>query len=128
LRDDVLLPGYIPNEDLPGIYNLADVFVLTSVYEGFGIPVIEAMACGCPVIASKTGALPEVGGNAAQYVDPSNPEEIAEAIKKVLVEKTSRAELVNKGLNRANDFSWEKCARETLAVIRSVASTRDKDI
>jgi len=120
LQHEVLLPGYIPHEDLVAVYNLADVFILPSVYEGFGIPVIEAMACGCPVIASKTGALPEICGDAAYYIDASEPDEMAEAIRKVLVEGGLREELVKKGVNRAREFSWEKCARETLEVLESI--------
>ena len=121
LQERILFTGWIPMEDLVALYNLADLFVFPSLYEAFGIPLLEAMACGCPVIASQTGALPEIAGGAAFLFDPYSPDEIAEAIKKVLTEAKLRKELIERGLNRAKEFSWEKCARETLAVFESLA-------
>jgi glycosyltransferase involved in cell wall biosynthesis len=122
LRDDVLFTGFIPDEDIPVLYNLADLLILPSFYEGFGIPVLEAMACGCPVVTTKTGCSPEVAGGAAILVDPHSPEEIAEAAQKVLSDGAVRADLVEKGLRRAQQFSWEKCARETLALFEETTT------
>lgn len=121
LRDHVAFPGYVDDEEIPAFYNLADLFVLPSFYEGFGIPVLEAMASGCPVITTTTGCSPEVAGGAAILVDPYNPDEIAEAMSKVLLEDRLRQELIEKGLQRAKQFSWEKCARETLDVLETAA-------
>lgn len=109
------LLGFVPQEDLPALYAGAYCFVYPSLYEGFGFPVLEAMACGCPVITSKVGSLPEVGGQAALYVDPENVSDIAEKIDSV------DQSLVAKGLTQAKKFSWEKTARETLKVYEEVA-------
>lgn len=120
LREKILFKDWVPQEDLAAFYNLADVFVLPSLYEGFGIPVLEAMACGCPVVASNTGNLPEIARGAALLVNPRDPDEIAEAVRRVLTEDSLRIELGEKGILRARGFSWEKCARDTLAVFESL--------
>lgn len=120
LRDHVLFKGFVPDEEIPAFYNLADLFVFPSLYEGFGIPVLEAMACGCPVITTKTGCSPEVAGGAAILIDPYSPEEIAEAIQRVLTDEPLRKNLIKKGLTRVIPFSWEKCAKETLALFESL--------
>lgn len=120
LRNYVLFKGFVSDEEIPAFYNLADLFVFPSLYEGFGIPVLEAMACGCPVVTTKTGCTPEVAGGAALLVDPYNPDDIAEAIKKVLTEESLRKNLIEKGLKRAKQFSWEKCAKETLELFESL--------
>ena len=121
LRDSVIFPGFIPDEDIPKFYSLADLFVMPSLYEGFGIPVLEAMACGCPVVTTKTGCSPEVAGGGAVLVDPYNPEEMARGMLAVLSDEALRADLVRKGYLRAKEFSWEKCARETLELFESLA-------
>lgn len=121
LRDSVIFPGFIPDEDIPKFYSLADLFVMPSLYEGFGIPVLEAMACGCPVVTTKTGCSPEVAGGGAVLVDPYNPEEMARGMLAVLSDEALRADLVRKGYLRAKEFSWEKCARETLELFESIA-------
>lgn len=120
LQEKVLFTDWVPQGDLVAFYNLADLFIFPSFYEAFGIPLLEAMACGCPAIASQTGALPEIAGEAAFLVNPYSPDEIAEAIRRVLVEDKLKKELIEKGLQRAKAFSWEKCARETLAVFESL--------
>jgi glycosyltransferase involved in cell wall biosynthesis len=120
LQEKVLFTGWVPQEDLVAFYNLADLFIFPSFYEAFGIPLLEAMACGCPAVASQTGALPEIAGGAAFLVNPYSPDEIAEAIRTVLIEGNLRKEHIEKGLQRAKAFSWEKCARETLAVFESL--------
>ena len=121
LRDNVVFTGFVSDDEIPALYNLADLFVFPSLYEGFGIPVLEAMACGCPVIASRTGCSPEVAGGAAVLVDPYDPDEIADAIKDVLGNESLRRTLVEKGLHRARDFNWGKSAGETLALFDCVS-------
>jgi glycosyltransferase involved in cell wall biosynthesis len=116
LENDITFLGYVSNQDLPGIYNLADLFVFPSLYEGFGLPPLEAMACGCPVITSNTSSLPEVVGDAAIMTDPYNVDEIANAMYEVLTNQALRKEMLEKGLNRAKTFSWDKAARETMKV------------
>lgn len=112
----------VPDEDLPVIYSMADLFVYPSLYEGFGIPIVEAMSCGTPVITSNVSSMPEVAGGAALIVEPGEPDDIAAKI----VEALGNPELLNtlrrKGLERAKDFSWDKCARETMAVYEEVVS------
>jgi len=120
LKNQVYFPGYIGPTDLVYFYNLAEVFLFPSLYEGFGLPVLEAMACGCPVITSNISALPEVVGDAAILVNPYSVEEISTAMEKVLTNKTLRLELAEKGLKRAREFSWEKNARETLELYKKV--------
>jgi glycosyltransferase involved in cell wall biosynthesis len=117
LQDKIVFVGWVPEEDLVALYNLADLLIFPSFFESFGIPLVEAMACGCPVITSKTGAPPEITGGAALLVDPYKPDEIAEEIRKVLSDETLRKELSERGLQRAKSFSWEKAACETLAVL-----------
>jgi glycosyltransferase involved in cell wall biosynthesis len=124
LEERVVFPGYIPLEHLPQLYGGADVFTFVSLSEGFGLPPLEAMACGTPVIASNTSSLPEVVGDAGILVNPVSPEEIAEAILHVVNDAELRAELSQKALERAATFSWAKAARETLDVLQSVAKGR----
>ena len=120
LESDVIFTGYVPESDLPYYYSGASCFVFPSLYEGFGLPVLEAMACGCPVIVSKIPSLMEVAGDAALKVDPLNAEELADALHEVLTNKELKEELRARGLNRAKMFSWEKTAEETLKVYREV--------
>ncbi|MCL4354337.1 glycosyltransferase family 4 protein [Patescibacteria group bacterium] len=118
----VLRIGFVPTEDLVGIYNLATVFVMPSLYEGFGLPILEAMASGCPVITTKEGSLPEVAGEAAFYVEAEDVDNIAEGIEKVFNDNNLRKELSIKGLERVKKFSWKKTAEETLEVYKKVLS------
>ena len=122
LEERVVTPGYVADEDLPPLYGAAEVFIFPSLYEGFGLPVIEAMACGCPVITSNVSSMPEIAGDAALLVDPVNVEQIAETINKILNEKGLQSALSEKGVRRAAFFSWEKSAQETIALIRSIAA------
>ena len=112
--------GYVEEEDLPALYNGADLFVFPSLYEGFGLPVLEAMACGTPVVTSNTSSLPEVAGDAALLIDPYDIDEIVAAMRTILEDKALAAELRTKGLARAKEFSWERTARETIAVYEKV--------
>lgn len=124
LKHFVHFTGYIPDSDLPGIYNGADLFVFPSLYEGFGLPVLEAMACGTPVITSNTSSLPEVAGDAALLVDPYNVEEIAAAMRHVLEDSALANDLRERGLEHAKKFSWEKTARQTISVYEKVLGKR----
>ena len=112
--------GFVNDEDLPILYNLATVFVMPSLYEGFGLPILEAMSCGCPVVTSREGSIPEVAGDAAFYVDPYSTDSIAGGIKKVFNDKNLQSELSTKGLKRAKLFSWKKTAQETLKVYEAL--------
>jgi glycosyltransferase involved in cell wall biosynthesis len=116
LSQDVIFTGYLPQEDLPLLMNAAAAFVFPSLYEGFGLPVLEAMACGTPVITSNISSLPEVAGDAALLVDPRRVEDLAGAMERVLEDGTLRRDLSRAGLERAAQFTWERAARETMAV------------
>ncbi len=116
--------NYIQDSDLPYIYAGAEVFVLPSLVEGFGLPVLEAMAAGIPVLVSNRTSLPEVGGNAAIYFNPQNSQEIAQAILQVLTNPKLRKDLVEKGKKQVAKFSWEKTAAQTLRVFERVYSER----
>jgi glycosyltransferase involved in cell wall biosynthesis len=121
LESRVIRTGFVPDEDLPAIYSLADALLLPSLYEGFGIPVLEAMACGCPVITSTTGCTPEVAGDAALLVNPRDVDAIAGAIRRVLRDSALRAQLIERGLARVAEFSWRKAAEESLRVYEIAA-------
>ena len=116
LTDDVLFPGYIPPDELPLWYNAAELFVYPSLYEGFGLPPLEAMACGTPVITSNVSSLPEVVGEAGLTVDPMDSEGLAEAMNQVLSDGILRQSMREQGFARAGRFSWAKAARETVEV------------
>lgn len=120
LKKDVLFMGYVPNEDLVKFYNAADLFVYPSLYEGFGLPPLEAMACGCPVITSNTSSLPEVVGDAGITIDPHNCNALADAMYEILTKDSLRLKLSDKSLKRAKMFSWEKTARETWKIYEEV--------
>ena len=110
----VVFPGFVPLEVLPYFYGGATVFVYPSLYEGFGLPVLEAMACGCPVITAGNSSLPEVAGEAAIMVDALDTLQIAEAICKVVTDKELANQMSRKSLERSNAFSWEQNAQETI--------------
>ena len=120
----VIFPGYIEDVDLPALISGALAFVFPSLYEGFGIPVLEAGACGVPVITSNTSSLPEVAGDAALLVDPHDVEAIAEAMRRLVTDDALRSELARRGLENVQRFSWEKCARETLAVLLEAGNVK----
>jgi len=119
-QKNILKLGFIDTKDLISIYNFATVFVMPSLYEGFGLPILEAMACGCPVITSREGSLKEVAGNAAFYVDAYNETDIAEGIKKLFKNKQLQNEFKQKGLEQVKKFSWEKTALETIRTYEKV--------
>jgi len=120
LQKDVIFTGRVENDALPIFYNGASLFVYPSIAEGFGIPPLEAMACGTPVISSDNSAMPEVIGNAGILVDPYNIEDLARTIFKVLSNKYLRKKMKRQGLKRAKSFSWENSARKTLKVCHDV--------
>jgi glycosyltransferase involved in cell wall biosynthesis len=120
LRDAVQFTGYVADADLPALYSAASVFCFPSLAEGFGLPVLEAMACGTPVVCSNASALPEVAGDAAVLVEPTDAEAIAVALKRVLQQPEMAAQLRQHGLARAARFSWERTATETLDVYSRV--------
>ena len=122
LKNEVIFPGFVPDEDLPAVYSAADLFVFPSLYEGFGLPVLEAMACGVPVITSNTSSLPEVTGEAALLVDPKSVEALTRAITDVLENKELRDELRVKGPRQAAKFTWEKAAHQTADVYATILS------
>lgn len=106
--------GYIPAQDLVALYNLADALAFPSLYEGFGLPIVEAMACGTPVVTSPNGSLREVAGDAAEFVDPTAVDSITDGLRRVLSDPSRRAELRSLGLERAAAFTWERAAQKTL--------------
>ena len=120
LRDSVQLLGYVPFSDLPALYNLSEFFVFPSVYEGFGLPVVEAMASGTPVVCSRESSLREVGGNAVEFIDPLEVESIELALARLVTDEGLRRDLAGRGLARARRFSWQDAARATLGVYRSL--------
>lgn len=120
IRKDIYLTGYVVNTDMPAIINQCEVFLYPSLRESFGIPILEGMACGVPVITSNTSSMPEIAGDAAEIVDPYKPEEITAAIVKILADDKLKKELAEKGIERAKKFSWENMAREYLKLYEEV--------
>jgi glycosyltransferase involved in cell wall biosynthesis len=126
LRDPKIAPhikmlGYVPDEDVPALYSGAWGLLFATQYEGFGIPVVEASACGCPVIGGSKGSVPEILDGAGLLADPANENEIAAQIEQLLTSESLRAALKQKGLARAKFFSWKKAAEETLAIYKEVS-------
>jgi glycosyltransferase involved in cell wall biosynthesis len=120
LMNQIVLTGYVVNTDLPAIYSLSTIFLYPSLRESFGIPMLEAMACGVPVITSNTSSMPEVSGDAAHIVNPYNPEEITEGIIKILSEKEYSENLCKKGIERSKLFSWKNMAEQILVLYNEI--------
>lgn len=116
LEERVKVLGYVASEVLAGLYHSASVLLFPSLEEGFGFPVLEAMARGLPVVTSKTSSLPEVGGDSALYADPRDPHSIAQEVRRAVEDRELRQELIRKGVLRSGEFTWERTARETLRV------------
>ena len=119
LSDKIILTGYVVDTDLPILFSLSELFLFPSLREGFGIPIIEAMACGTPVITSNTSSMPEVAGDAACLVNPNSTENIYEAISKVRSDKNYKNQLTEKGLARYTKFTWENAARQVLGIYQT---------
>jgi glycosyltransferase involved in cell wall biosynthesis len=124
LEDRVVFLDYVHEDDLPYLYSEAKSLIFPSLYEGFGLPPLEAMACGCPVIVSRAASLPEVCGDAAYYVDPLSVDSIASGISTVLGDATIQKTLISKGLEQSKLFSWETSAQEHLKLFKNVAKCR----
>lgn len=121
VTDRVKFLDFVGDEDLPGLYKNATCFILPSLYEGFGLPVLEAMKYGCPVLISNVSSLPEVGGDAAIYFDPADTDEITKALESVISDEGLRTTMIEKGYNQVKKFSWERTARKTLDVLQELA-------
>ncbi len=119
----VIFLEFVPDSDLALLYRNALCFVLRSLYEGFGLPILEAMRYGCPVVTSNVSSLPEAAGDAAVYIDPNNTEDIAQKLKLVISDLKLREELIEKGKKQVQKFSWEKAAKETLEILKGVTSS-----
>jgi glycosyltransferase involved in cell wall biosynthesis len=126
LAEKVIFPGYVDEAELPAIYQLAEVFVYPSLYEGFGLPPLEAMACGVPVVSSNAASLPEVVGNAGLLVNPVDIGEISQALRAVLDDRELRQRLGQQGLARAATFSWQKAATDLVSVYKTVYETKNR--
>jgi glycosyltransferase involved in cell wall biosynthesis len=120
IKKDIKFLNFIPDSELPYIYSLAELFVYPSQYEGFGLPVLEAMACGVPVITSNSSSLPEVAGNSAIKIDPRDTQGLSDSIRQVLFNEKIKNTLVKRGLEQAKKFSWGKCAKETLKIYEKI--------
>lgn len=119
MQDEILLPGFVPHAELPFWYHAADVFVYPSQYEGFGMPALEALASGTPVITSNVSSLPEAVGNAALLVNPASPQEIADALARILTDDALRQELKTRGVEHARQFTWARAAHVTAQCYRA---------
>lgn len=118
LEDDIIFTGYIPEIELPHYYSNAKCFVFPSLYEGFGFPVIEAMACGCPVITSNVSSLPEIAGNAAVFVEPRDISSLVNSIRMICTDNIMRDRMIEKGLIQSKKYSWDLTAKETMNVYK----------
>jgi len=124
ILDQVMFLGHVPYEQLPALYHGAKVFVLLSLCESFGLPILEAMACGCPVVCSNVSSLPEIAGDAAILVDPKNPIETADAIEAIFKDEECRRRLIYMGKIRIREFSWNITASQTLSVLQQSVQVR----
>ena len=121
LSDDVIFAGHVADADLPALYSGADCFLMPSLYEGFGIPVLEAMACGAPVVCSKVSSLPEVAGEAARFIEPLTAEGLADAVRQVLSNPKMADKMLSDGMRQAGRYRWQRAADETVQVYRAAA-------
>lgn len=123
IRQEAVYLGYVPEADLPGLFAGAAAFAYPSLYEGFGFPVVQAMAAGVPVLTSNNSCLPEVTGGAALLADPKSPADIAAGLRSLLESDSRREEMIARGRERAREFSWDNCAQRSLAFFRCVAGS-----
>lgn len=117
---NIIRLGFVEDNDLVALYNAATVFAMPSIYEGFGLPILEAMRSGCPVVTSRGGSIPEIAGDAALYADPYDIDDIANNIKKVFFDEKMRNHLREKGFEQSEKFSWEKTAKQTINVYETI--------
>jgi glycosyltransferase involved in cell wall biosynthesis len=122
LEEKIVFPGFVADEDLPALYNLADLFVFPSLYEGFGLPPLEAMACGTPVITSDASSLPEVVGEAGLMVEATDVESLAEAMQRVLEDNALQDGMIAKGQEQARQFTWQKAATKLLNLYEAISN------
>ncbi|MDD2647159.1 MAG: glycosyltransferase family 1 protein [Patescibacteria group bacterium] len=120
LKNKIIYLPYIGQDETPYLYSGAVCFVFPSFYEGFGLPILEAMACGCPVVASKVASIHEVGGEALEYFNPQEIDDMVGTIRKIVYNSEIREQMIARGLARVNNFSWAKCAQETLSVLKNL--------
>lgn len=126
--EHVIFPGYVPDEDLPALYGAATLMVMPSVYEGFGLPLLEAMACGVPVASSNAASLPELGGDVPAYFDPQNVDEMIHVLETVLTDEGRQQSMRQRGPEQAVRFSWDKAARETATLYNQFAPVARVDL
>ena len=119
-REDIIFTGFVSDDEKRALLSSAEVFLFPSEYEGFGLPVLEAMACGAPVITTNVSSLPEVGGDAVMYVTPKQPQELAEAIEQMLSSESLRQDYIARGFEQCKKFSWDKTAEMTEEVYKIV--------
>ncbi|MEI8167768.1 MAG: glycosyltransferase family 1 protein, partial [Chloroflexales bacterium] len=124
IADSVRFAGFVPEEHLVALYHAAELLVYPSLYEGFGLPVVEAMACGTPVITSPVGSIPEVAGDAALLIDPQDTGALVAAMQRLVESPELRQDLIARGYERLKLFSWECAAQMTLAVYEQVGAQR----
>jgi glycosyltransferase involved in cell wall biosynthesis len=122
VRDDIIMAGFVPDDLLAALYTSADVLAFPSLYEGFGLPVLEAMACGTPVVSSNSSCMPEVAEGAALMVDPKDVEQLAASLERAITDQELRANLRAKGLKRASEYTWDRAAQKLLSVYEKVAA------
>jgi glycosyltransferase involved in cell wall biosynthesis len=122
IRDDILLPGFVPDALLPAMYSAAAVLAFPSLYEGFGLPLLEAMACGTPVVASRASCLPEVADDAAVLIDPNDVDALTDALEQAIGDPALRARLIEQGRQRVAQYSWRRAAEQLLEVYQKVAA------
>jgi glycosyltransferase involved in cell wall biosynthesis len=122
IHDRIHFAGFVPDEDLPALYSLASIFAFPSHYEGFGIPILEAMACGTPVVCADNSSLPEIAGDAALLIEATDTDALADAMRQLLIETSLREKLIRRGYEQARKFTWEKAAQRLLRVYRQVAA------
>jgi glycosyltransferase involved in cell wall biosynthesis len=120
MKEWVTFTGYVPDQELPGLLNLAELLVYPSHYEGFGLPVLEAMACGTPVVCSDAASLPEVVGQAGLLVRPGDPKHLSAAIGRLIEDPALRQDLRLRGLERARSFCWDESARQVSGIYQSL--------
>lgn len=121
LTERIVFSGYVAADDLPVLYSMAQVFAFPSLYEGFGFPPLEAMACGCPVVASNRGSIPEICGDAALYINPADPTELANGIRQVLTDAQRRDELIRRGGQKVAEYNWPHSQRQFEQEVRELA-------